>query len=100
MRPPAPSDWVFAEPKDVVTVSSRAILTKGLPILLVSREVEDGTWMFLDGGPFSMEDAMLVSLKTIVEHDPSVCELADLPIGWSAHRERAGSPWQRSRDEE
>ncbi len=83
-----------------MTVSSRKILRDGQPILLVSRDVEDGSWMFLDGGPFSMEDGMLVTLLTIVEHDPSVCELADLPIGWSAQRERAGSPWKRSRDEE
>jgi hypothetical protein len=100
MSPPTPSDWVFAEPKNVMTISSRTILHKGQPILLVSRDVADGSWMFLDGGPFSMEDGMLVTLKTIVEHDPSVCELADLPIGWSARRERAGGPWKRSRDEE
>ena len=94
-----PADWVFAEPKNVMTVTTRKILRDGQPILLVARDAEDGSWQFLDGGAFSMDDAMLVTLHTIVEHDPSVCELADLSLGWTARRERTGSPWTRSRDD-
>jgi hypothetical protein len=77
----------------------RQILRDGHPILLVSHDAEDGSWQFLTGGTFSTEDAMLVALRTVVKHDPSVCELADLPLGWVAQRESADSPWRRSRDE-
>jgi hypothetical protein len=35
-------------------------------------------------------------LEEIVEHDPTVCDLADLPCGWCAEREAIGSPWKRA----
>jgi hypothetical protein len=28
--------------------------------------------------------------------DPSVLELADLPLGWQAWRSHLGAPWQRT----
>lgn len=61
-----------------MAVTTSSIMYGGKPILMVSRVVDDGTWMFLDGGPFSMADAMLVTLQTIVAHDSSVCELVGL----------------------
>ena len=53
-------------------------------------------WQFLDGrdNP-DLKDAAVVSLKQIVQRDPSVGELADLPFGWCAWRTDAMSPWQR-----
>ncbi|MBL8825687.1 MAG: hypothetical protein JNM18_01790 [Planctomycetaceae bacterium] len=90
---------MFTEPKNAMTVTTRKIMHHGQPILMVTRDAEDGSWMFLDGGPFSMEDAMLVALQTIVDHDSSVCELANMQMGWTAHRERADSPWRKSREE-
>ena len=43
-----------------------------------------------------MTDAKLVSLSEIVATDQSLLELADLPLGWVATRDNAGSRWQRS----
>jgi len=100
MPPPSQQvDWIFDEPKNVATITTRQILREGQPILLVSHAADDGTWQFLTGGPFSTEDALLVALHEIVKHDPTVCELADLPLGWVAHRESVGSPWHRTREE-
>jgi hypothetical protein len=56
----------------------------------------DGTWQLLSGGPVTMADAMIVSLKEAVATDRSLLELADLPLGWIAIRENPQSPWQRS----
>ena len=83
---------------NMMTVTTRKIMQDGQPILMVARDYEDGSWMFLDGSPFSVENAMLVALHTIVDRDSSVCELADMSVGWTAQRERPGSPWRRSRD--
>lgn len=41
------------------------------------------------------EDARIVGLGEILEIDPSLSELADLPYGWQAWRENASAPWQR-----
>ncbi|WP_201766793.1 hypothetical protein [Rhodopirellula sp. SWK7] len=65
------------------------------PILLVCHDADDGTWQFLDGGTLSMADAMLVALSEVVARDPSVCDLADLPLGWQAVRRDVESPWER-----
>ena len=32
---------------------------------------------------------MIVALSEMVEHDPTICELADLPCGWCADRDVA-----------
>jgi hypothetical protein len=66
------------------------------PILRVCHDEDDGGWQFLDGGEVSTKDASLVSLRTITRIDPSVLELADLPLGWVAERVSPGEPWQRT----
>jgi|RhiMetdeSRZDD1v2_1073273.scaffolds.fasta_scaffold342507_2 hypothetical protein len=37
----------------------------------------------------------LVDRGEIVRFDPTVQELADLPLGWYAWRNAVGEPWQR-----
>ena len=91
--------WPFADPPDVMAISQRAILKEGRPILLVVHDEEDGSWQFLDGGEFRVESAMLVTLKTILNHDESVAALADLPLGWQAQRTGLGAAWRREKSE-
>ena len=97
--PSEQADWGFDEPKNEAAITTKQIVHEGHPILLVARDAEDGTWQFLTGGAFSTADALLVALHEIVERDPTICELADLPSGWSAQRDRVGGPWRRARDE-
>ncbi len=42
-------------------------------------------------------EIICVCLSQIVEIEPSVVELADLPAGWWAIRESPGSPWIREK---
>lgn len=66
------------------------------PILHVSHDEEDGAWQFHTGAQkVSAATAMVVALAEIVERDPSICDLADLPCGWFADRDAVGSPWTR-----
>ena len=67
----------------------------GSPILRVTHDAEDGAWQFLDGGTVSEENASIVSLEEITRIDPSIMELADLPLGWYAYRLTANEPWRR-----
>jgi hypothetical protein len=98
--PTPQTDWVFDEPKNVAAITTRQVIREGSPILLVSHDAEDGSWQFLTGGVFSVTDGMIVALHEIVKHDPTVCELADLPLGWEAHRDSIGSSWRRLRHED
>lgn len=88
-------DWPFDDPENVATMTVRQVTHGGQPILLVSHDADDGMWQFLTGGPVEMVDAMIVSLREVYQIDPSIAELADLPLGWQAWRSSAGEPWQR-----
>jgi len=89
------TEWPFADPPNAATFTVRQIVRDGQPILLVSHDGEDGGWQFLTGAPVDLKDALLLALEEIVALDPSVAELADLPSGWQAWRERPGALWVR-----
>lgn len=88
--------WPFSEPTYEAVITVRQIVRGGEPILLVSHDAEDGGWQFLTGGEFSVSDGMVVSLESVVRLDPSLAELADLPIGWRATRGAVGEAWERN----
>jgi hypothetical protein len=88
-------DWPFAEPPNVATVTTRQIIYGNEPIPLVSRDADDGCWQFLTGGSFEVADGMIILLRNMVKRDPSLTELADLPLGWQAWRQQQDSPWER-----
>jgi hypothetical protein len=66
----------------------RQIAIDGHPILRVNHDIEDGGWQFLEWGTPSMKDAMLVCLKNVVASDPTILELADLPLVGESYDER------------
>lgn len=89
-------DWPFDDPENVVSMTVRQITHGGQPILYVAHDADDGMWQFLTGGPVQMADAMIVALREVYDIDPSISELADLPLGWTAERSAPGQPWRRS----
>ncbi|MFD0681407.1 MULTISPECIES: hypothetical protein [unclassified Paenibacillus] len=54
-------------------------------------------WQFLNGGDVNEEDARILGLKEIIDIDPSLVQLSDLPFGWVAWREAVGKQWVRSK---
>jgi hypothetical protein len=51
----------------------------------------------LTGGQVGMDDAMIVALGEVYSLDPTIGELADLPLGWIAERTAVGEPWVRAK---
>jgi hypothetical protein len=89
--------WKFADPPNVVVFTIWPILRGEDFIGVVYHDAEDGSWQFLSRStPFSLSDAALVSLRNVAELDPSIVELADLPLGWRAWRPSKEDPWVRS----
>jgi hypothetical protein len=43
-----------------------------------------------------MNEAAVVGLKRMVDIEPRLEELADLPLGWHAWRESKEAPWTRT----
>ncbi len=88
-------DWPFDDEQDVVCLTVRQILGGQSPIFAVHHDADEGMWQFLTGGEFVMDDAMLVSLKSVYALDPSIGDVANLPIGWSAELSGRHQPWTR-----
>jgi len=89
--------WPFADPPNVAVFTLGRILEKREPILQVFHDDDDGGWQFLDGKPISRDEAKLVSLRQMLQQDPTLAQLADLPLGWMAVRSGPESAWERSR---
>ncbi|QYR23912.1 hypothetical protein KZ483_04620 [Paenibacillus sp. sptzw28] len=64
-------------------------------ILYVSHDEDDGIWQFLEGATVAEEEARMITLKEIVELDPSLIELSDLTLGWIAWRESVNDQWHK-----
>jgi hypothetical protein len=88
--------WFFSDPRDLAVLTVQQVVRGGQPVLLVSHD-SDGFWQFLPQGIFDTGDAMVVSLYFIVSRDPSLMELADLPLGWEARRISADARWHREK---
>ena len=86
--------WPFSDPENVATFTVADIAFGRAPILRVCHDEEDGGWQLLTGGPLPEEgDWKLILLKNIVKLDPSITELAALPLGWEAERVAVGEQW-------
>jgi hypothetical protein len=89
--------WKFQEPPNVAVITSRKIVNGKAWIAHVFHDAWDGEWQFHDDEPLNEDHAALVSLREIVQLDPSVSELSDLPLGWRAWRDSHVSPWRRAK---
>lgn len=87
--------WPFDQGKNVATVTTRQVLREGHPILRVVHYLDDHSWAFTCGTTSDPNDALVVSMKSIVDLDPTILSIADLPPGWGASRRARGSPWER-----
>jgi hypothetical protein len=92
-------DWPFDQPPNCVAITTTHVLKEGCDITHVYHDEDDHGWQFHYAGEKLDSDVMVVAMKTITRLDPTVMEVADLPLGWLAVRERRGTPWQRRKNE-
>ena len=91
-------NWPFSDPSNVAVFTNKSIVEKTDWIQHVSHDEDDGAWQFHPLNGTAEEDVAVVSLRTIVETDPSVTTLFDLPLGWSASRKSKISQWERQKN--
>jgi hypothetical protein len=92
------ADWKFDQPPNCAVFTVRGVLEGDEPILRVTHDEDDGGWQFLGANTPKMADARIVALEEILDLDPTLLELADLPMGWRASRHNVGDDWSRSRN--
>ncbi len=90
------SEWPFLEAKNLGVITTSRVLEEGLPILLVAHE-DDGDWQFLCGTTNDLDHAQFVGLESLLELDPTLAQLHDLPRGWSAQRDDPSDDWERTK---
>lgn len=92
------SDWKFSDPPNVAVIVDRSIVSGEEWIAHVSHDADDGAWQLhtSKGAVANEADAMLISLRKATQLDPSIIELADLPLGWRAWRDAKDSTWHRA----
>jgi hypothetical protein len=91
-----PASWRFQEGSNRAVFTTKPVIHDGLPVLLVSHD-KDGAWQFLCGMTNEVDDAAVVPLGSILQRDHTLVDLADLPEGWQARREKIGSAWKRKK---
>jgi hypothetical protein len=88
-------NWPFDQPRNCAALTMRQILDGSEPILLVSHDADDHGWQFIGISDASVADGKIVCLEEIVRLDPTVLEVASLPPGWQAVRDKVGGQWSR-----
>jgi hypothetical protein len=88
-------EWPFDDPEETEVITLERVLRGVSHILLVSHDLDDGTWQFLDGEHVFESDGVTVLLGEILQFDPSLESLADLPSGWYAWRTATDNLWHR-----
>jgi len=86
--------WCFTDPPETPALTLQTILG-GAPVLYVEHD-ENGGWHCLDSRAlFTGSELALVPISRLVQADPSLNELGDLPKGWRALRRSVNRPWER-----
>jgi hypothetical protein len=94
-----PTTWPFVIPRNTVAVTTRSVMQENAPIVIVQNLADGEGWTFLDGQAFDVASALLVTIGSIYDRDPSIGVLADMPEGWVATREAHGASWRREHDD-
>lgn len=87
--------WPFDQAPNCATFVTRGVIESNNPILFVSHDEDEHGWQFHDTLDAQADDARIVCLSHVLEIDPTMRDLADLPPGWVAWRQDENSPWQR-----
>ena len=66
------------------------------PVLLVAHE--GGDWQFLCGGSHGPKEIpRIVGVNHVLEADPSIRDVLNLPIDWEAERTSITGDWRRKK---
>ena len=92
-------NWKFEDPPHTRVFLSETVHKGTEAITYVSHDVEDGAWQFLGDSMDAGGGPVISCFHHPIDNDPGLMELADLPLGWYAKRNKPGEPWIRTRHE-
>jgi hypothetical protein len=89
-------NWKFPDPPDTRVFLSETVHAKEEPITYVAHDKTDGAWQFLGDKMSDGGSPVISCFHHPVDDDRTLEELADLPLGWYAVRDKPGEPWTRA----
>jgi hypothetical protein len=88
-------NWKFPDPPHMGAFLSETVHNGTEQVTYVSHDAEDWARQFLGDSMSDGGGPVITCLHHLIDKDPSLVELADLPIGWYAERSSIGEPWIR-----
>ena len=89
------AEYLFTDPSNTACISCTHVTIEGHDILFVSHDADDGMWQFLCGSnEHTEDDGVIVGLGEIVNLDPGLNEIADMPLGICGERKSKGDEWK------
>ena len=92
-------NWKFTDDPHTGVYLSETVHNGTEPITYVSHDAADGAWQFLGDSMSEGGGPVISCFHHPIDSDPTLVELADLPLGWYAKRRSVGQPWIRSKRE-
>ena len=90
-------NWKFPDDPHARVFLSETVHKGTEPVTYVSHDAEDGAWQFLGDSMSDGGGPVISCFHHPIDHDPTLGELADLPLGWYAERAKLGEPWVRKK---
>ena len=90
-------NWKFTEDPHARVFLSETVHSGTEPVTYVSHDAEDGAWQFLGDSMSDGGGPVISCFHHPIDCDPTLAELADLPLGWYAERRGVGEPWTRTK---
>jgi len=83
----------YSENLNLAVFTTTYVMIKKSPIVYISHDFE-GDWQFLSAETVPTTEAMLVALGEIIEFDPTVIEVLNMPLNHGAFRKDKNSGWR------
>lgn len=93
--PGSAGPWPFDQAPDAAAITTTRVLDDAYPILVVTHYEDDHSWGFTCGTTDEPSNGAVITMAEALAIDPSLREVADLPVGWTARRESLGAQWSR-----
>lgn len=84
----------FKEPENTAVFTTSFVIIDKKDNTTAYHEKDDGAWQFFSDDHFENfeEVAKIVSLGEVIKMDSSLLELADMPVGYYAHKKSKDIP--------
>jgi len=96
--PPSSSQHVFKqfkEPSNTAVFTTKFVVDDKRPITLVRHNPDDSTWEFFSDDKYNdfKDVAKIIGLGQLIKIDSSVQQIADMKLGYYAHRKTKQDNW-------